>query len=54
MSLSSIKSSMGTEQNKYNYKNFKPEYYDMRNFSMPKAGDTYIDIELNDKDVQKC
>lgn len=30
----------------YNYKNFKPEYYDMRNFHGPKAGGKYINIEL--------
>ncbi len=30
------------KKNKYNYKNFKPEYYDMRNFYGPKAGDKYI------------
>lgn len=30
------------KKQKNNYRNFKPAYYDMRNFSGPKPGDKYI------------
>lgn len=32
----------------YNYDNFKPEYYDPKNFPGPKAGEKFIDISLRD------
>lgn len=39
---------MKAKEVNYNYKNFKPEYYDQRNFYGPKAGEKYIDIALYD------
>lgn len=31
---------------KYNYKNFKPAYYDLTEFPGPKAGEDFVDVDL--------